>query len=82
MFNINDIEEHADVVGADGAHVGTVDGIEGDRIKLTRGENPSGHTDHHHYISISNIASVEGGRVKLSVNGPDAIEEKSGAEFH
>jgi hypothetical protein len=29
------IKEHMEVIGADGVHVGTVDKIEGDRIKLT-----------------------------------------------
>jgi hypothetical protein len=82
MFNVSDIKEHAEVVGADGRHVGTVDGIEGDRIKLTRNENDPGHQDHHHFISFDNVAGVEGGRVKLSVNGADAIEEKDGQAFH
>lgn len=82
MFNASDIKEHAEVVGADGRHVGTVDGVEGDRIKLTRSENDPGHQDHHHFIAMKNIASVEGGRVKLSINGADAIEEKDGGSFH
>ncbi len=29
------IKEHMDVIGADGVHVGTVDRVEGARIKLT-----------------------------------------------
>ena len=30
------IKEHAEVIGADGVHVGTVDKVEGDRIKRKR----------------------------------------------
>ncbi|MDU2926289.1 DUF2171 domain-containing protein, partial [Bradyrhizobium sp.] len=33
---MQDIREHMEVIGADGAHVGTVDRVEGNRIKLTR----------------------------------------------
>jgi hypothetical protein len=82
MINASDIREHAEVVGADGLHVGTVDRVEGGRIKLTRNENDPGHQDHHHFISLSNVEGVDGGRVKLSVNGKDAIEEADGSSFH
>lgn len=33
---MNEIKEHMKVVGKDGGHVGTVDGVEGNRIKLTK----------------------------------------------
>jgi hypothetical protein len=33
---MTDIKEHMEVIGADGVHVGTVDKVEGDRIKLTK----------------------------------------------
>ena len=82
MINASEIREHAEVVGADGVHVGTVDGIEAGRIKLTRSENDPGHQDHHHFISLSNVEGIEDGRVKLSVKGRDAIEEADGASFH
>jgi hypothetical protein len=82
MINASEIREHAEVIGADGLHVGTVDGVEGGRIKLTRNENDPGHQSHHHFISLSNVESVEGGRVKLSVIGKDAIEEADGTSLH
>ena len=82
MINASDIREHAEVVAADGRHVGTVDRIEGGRIKLTRSENDPGHRDHHHFIDLSNVASIDGGRVRLSVNGGEAIEEADGTSFH
>ena len=47
MSNVDQIKPHMDVIGADGAHVGTVDAVEGDRIKLTKtGEGR--HGGHHH----------------------------------
>src|ERR687890_2862276 len=36
------VQEHMEVVGSDGGHVGTVDHVEGDRIKLTRKDDPDG----------------------------------------
>ncbi|HEX8481190.1 MAG TPA: DUF2171 domain-containing protein, partial [Allosphingosinicella sp.] len=36
MADTSQIKEHMEVIGADGVHVGTVDKIEGDRIKLTK----------------------------------------------
>lgn len=82
MINASDIKEHSEVVGADGSHVGTVDRVEGGRIKLTRNENDPGHQDHHHFIDLSSVAKVEANRVQLSVNGSEAIEESDGSSFH
>jgi hypothetical protein len=60
---MNEIKEHMTVVGKDGAHVGTVDGVEGNRIKLTKGSDGQ-----HHYIDRQLVASVEGNTVKLSTD--------------
>jgi len=35
MVNASQIQEHMEIKGSDGQHVGTVDRVEGDRIKLT-----------------------------------------------
>jgi hypothetical protein len=68
------IKEHMEVIGADGAHVGTVDKIEGDRIKLTKKDSGEGsHKGHHHFISTSLIADIEGDKVRLSANGDVAV---------
>ena len=46
---MTDIKEHMEVIGADGVHVGTVDRVEGHRIKLTRKDSGEGsHKGHHH----------------------------------
>lgn len=77
--DIGQVKEHMEVVGSDGAHVGTVDKVEGDRIKLTKRENAGGHDGHHHYISASSIAAIEGNKVRLSTTGKDAgVQEKTG----
>ena len=62
-MNRSDIKEHMDVIGADGVHVGTVDGVEGNRIKLTKRDSGEGsHKGHHHYIDLGLVAEVEGRR--------------------
>lgn len=81
MINASEIKEHAEVVGSDGKHVGTVDRVEGGRIKLTKGDSTGAHAGHHHFIEMNLVKSVEGGRVQLSVAGQDAVsheEEQNG----
>ena len=78
MADLTMITEHMEVIGADGAHVGTVDKVEGNRIKLTKADSGS-HSDHHHYIAGGLVAGVEGDQVRLSANGDAAalLEEES-----
>ena len=74
MTDLSRIKEHMDVIGADGAPVGTVDRVEGKRIKLTRKDSGEGaHKGHHHYIDASLVADVEGNKVRLSANGAVAV---------
>lgn len=62
------IKEHMEVIGADGVHVGTVDKVEGDRIKLTKADSGEGHhKGHHHYINRGLVAGVEGDKVRQPV---------------
>ena len=73
-----DIKEHMEVIGADGVHVGTVDHVDGDRIKLTKADSGAGfeggaHEGHHHYISGGLVAEVEGNKVRLSANADVAV---------
>lgn len=78
---MQNIAEHMDVIGADGVHVGTVDKLEGNRIKLTKKDSGEGsHKGHHHYIDRGLVAGVEGNQVRLSAIGAIAVtmeEEKS-----
>jgi len=75
------IKENMEVIGADGVHVGTVDLIEGDRIKLKKRDSYGMHEGHHHYIEMGFVADVEGDKIRLSANADIAVtleEEKSG----
>ncbi len=82
MSGFDDIKEHMEVIGADGVHLGTVDRIEGDRIKLTRADSGQGsHEGHHHYISRGLVAAVEGEQVRLSANADVAVTfEEEGSQ--
>lgn len=74
MTDTSRIKEHMEVIGADGAHVGTVDRVEAKRIKLTRKDSGEGsHKGHHHFIDAGLVAEVEGSKVRLSANGNVAV---------
>lgn len=75
------VKEDMEVIGADGVHVGTVDGVEDNRIKLKKSDSFGRHEGHHHYIELGFVAGVEGDKVRLSANADIAVtleEEKSG----
>jgi hypothetical protein len=75
MASIDGIREHMEVIGADGVHVGTVDHVDGGRIKLTRKDSGGGsHEGHHHYISTGLVAGIEGDQVRLSANADVAVQ--------
>lgn len=72
---IEDIREHMEIIGADGVHVGTVDKVEGHRIKLTKADSGMGsHKQHHHFVSTGLVASVDADTVRLSANGAVAVQ--------
>jgi hypothetical protein len=81
MADLSQIQPHMEIFGADGARLGTVDSVEGDRIKLTKADSGS-HRHHHHYISGGLVAAVENGAVRLSANADNAVfleEERDGS---
>ena len=62
------------VIGADGVPVGTVEGVAGGRIKLTKADSGEGsHKGHSHYINEGLVADVEGNTVRLSANAAVAF---------
>ncbi len=75
MIETSKIQEHMDVVGSDGEHVGTVDNI---GIKLTKND-PVAH-DQHHYLKLEMIASVQGNKLVLTVPGAEALDELKAVE--
>ena len=75
MSSIDQVKEHMEVIGADGVHVGTVDAVEGRRIKLTKADSGQGsHEGHHHYVSVGLIADVEDDKIRLSANAAVAVQ--------
>lgn len=80
------IREHMEVVGSDGTHVGTIDRVHGDQIKLRkRDANAAGM---HHEIPISWVKTIESDEttVRLSKTAREAVEQwtidpKDEAEF-
>ncbi len=56
MAQASDIREHMEVRDSVGVHVGTVDHVEGDRIKLTRNDSADGQ---HHYVPVSAVDHVD-----------------------
>ncbi len=80
MADLSRVRDHMEIIGADGVHVGTVDSVDGDRIKMTKADSGS-HKGHHHYISGGLVATVEGNKVRLTANANSAVlleEEKGG----
>jgi hypothetical protein len=62
------IKENMEVLGSDGAHVGTVDHLEGaDAVRLAKDDPEAG--GEHHYIPLSWVVHVE---MKVHLNQPGA----------
>lgn len=61
--SMRQVSEHMDVIGLDGAHIGTVDKVVGDRIILTRSDPSAG--GHHHSIPCGWIERVDD---KVTIN--------------
>jgi hypothetical protein len=70
MPQANVIAEHMEVLGSDGVHVGTVDHLDGDRIKLTKANSEDGQ---HHYIPTALVEDIRGHTVTLTKAAADAV---------
>lgn len=71
----DEIREHMEVVDDRGQHCGTVDHVEGDRIKLARSDSPDGQ---HHYVMMSQVAGIQDGKVCLRERGDNDFGMESG----
>ncbi|MCJ2083271.1 DUF2171 domain-containing protein [Methylobacterium sp. J-090] len=78
MMNIEDIREHMPVVGSDDIHVGTVDHLEGQRIKMTKTDEDAG--GKHHYLHVDSIAAVADGCITLNRTAAQAKDEWATAD--
>ena len=67
------IKEHMEIVGSDGEHVGVVDHVEGQRMKLTKTDPAAG--GEHHYIHVDMVKAVEDSKVVLTRTGQQARDE-------
>lgn len=72
MTDTSNIREHMEVVGSDGTHVGTVDHVEGNSIKLAKSDPRAG--GEHRYIPVGWVASVDR-VVRLNKACDEAVRE-------
>ncbi len=70
MVNVSEIEEHMEVVGSDGQHVGTVDKL---ALKLTKSDSADGV---HHILPLSTVESIEGNKLVLNIPAAEAAQEQ------
>lgn len=71
-MDTSQIKEHMEVVGNDGAHVGIVDHLDGERLKLTHHDSKA--QGKHHFLPLTAIASVDE-FVKLSMSASEAMAQ-------
>jgi hypothetical protein len=74
-MDASQIKAHMEVIGSDEQHVGTVDHVDGQRIKLTRKDSGEGE---HRYLDLSMVSSVQDGRVRLSCTADQARQQSAG----
>ena len=73
MFEKLRIKEHMEIAGSDGEHVGTVDKVEGETIKLTKTDA----SDHqHHILPFDLVDRIEDNRIYLKVTKAEAAATK------
>lgn len=65
MVNASEIQEHFEVVGSDGHHVGKVDHVVGDSIELAKIDMAAGLK--HHVIPLAWASRVAEAKVVLSL---------------
>jgi len=74
MGQVTRIHEHMEVIGADGVTLGTVDRIEGHRIKLVKTHQPGPEGELHHFVPLGLVAEIEGEQVRLSATAANALQ--------
>ena len=65
MVNAEQIKGQMEVQGSDGKHIGTVDGIEGQRVRLASGGM-------FHYIDLDMVDTIKDGAVRLNKTAAEA----------
>ncbi len=72
MIDTARIREHMEVIDSQGRHIGTVDRIEGARIKLTSRDATDGQ---HHHVDTDAIDRVDGDRLVLREGAATTMSE-------
>jgi hypothetical protein len=67
------IREPMEVKSSDGQHIGTVDRVEGNRIKLTNSDQASG--GQHRYMDLSQVEEVKDGCVVASKSAAECKQK-------
>jgi len=62
MFEKLRIKEHMEVANARGDHVGTVDSVEDEQIKLTRSDSAD---RQHHFLPLDAVDRIDDNRIYL-----------------
>jgi len=62
---VNAAEDQMEVKGSDGKHIGTVDGIEGRRVRLASGGM-------FHYVDLDSVDRIKDGAVCLNKTAAEA----------
>ncbi len=80
MSDLSDVKPGMSVIGADGAPIGKVAAVVGDRIALEAVETGH-HKGHRHFVPGGLVTIVEDNSVRLSATGANAVlldEEEDG----
>lgn len=67
MFEKLRIKEHMEITDARGQHVGTVDEVEDERIRLTRTDSKDGM---HHFLPLDAVDRIDDNRIYLKEGTP------------
>ncbi len=76
MFEKLRIKEHMEVADCRGKHVGTVDEVENDAIKLTKSDSSD---SMHHFLSLDDVEKIDDNRIYLKENAriPEGLGNKA-----
>jgi hypothetical protein len=66
------IQPRMEVIGADGAHVGKVERVEGSRLRLDPQDWQGSERGTAHYLPLDQVGSIEGSKVRLTLNAERA----------
>ncbi|WP_128891195.1 DUF2171 domain-containing protein [Erythrobacter sp. HKB08] len=76
MFEKLRIKEHMEVANSEGEHVGTVDAVQDDNIKLTKSDSAD---DMHHFLSMNDVDRIDDNRIYLKSDAhvPEGLGTKA-----